>query len=418
MAATSRIVQLAQLISSNTSFIDEHIRGSGLAEPSFALDGPVEPIQTETAELKDAKNDVIEAAIELRQLLEGPMKLLLPESNFFPLAAIYRFNIASLVPIHDAIPFAELADKCGLLEHDLRRVIRYTASHHRVFCEPKKGFVAHTAASRLLAENPVARDLMGLTFAECLPAHAHTIDAMAQQSGEANVSGYALSNDTSLNTFQYLSQHPDRAQRFARAMGSAASSPGLVALSAYFDWGQLPPGSTVVDVGGSQGHVSIHLAKTFPHLQFVVQDLPEVIQGAEAKVPECVKGRITFSSHDMFTEQPVKDADVYLLRYVLHDWSDKNSVKILGKLVPSLKKGAKVVIQDHLLPEPGTMKLLHEMQIRSMDAIMLSLFNSREREEDDWKNLFAITDKRFVSFVASRIKENPSTGVVFAEWSG
>jgi hypothetical protein len=53
---------------------------------------------------------------------------------------------------------------------------------------------------------------------------------------------------------------------------------------------------------------------------------------------------------------------------------------------------------------------------RSMDAIMLSLFNSRERDEDDWGGLFAKADDRFMRFEARRIKENPSTGIMVAEW--
>lgn len=46
---------------------------------------------------------------------------------------------------------------------------------------------------------------------------------------------------------------------------------------------------------------------------------------------------------------------------------------------------------------------------------MLSLFNSREREEKDWENLFSETNEGFL-FTAKRIKENPSTGVMVAEW--
>lgn len=186
---------------------------------------------------------------------------------------------------------------------------------------------------------------------------------MAQRSEEPNGSGFALANNTTLSTFDFLAQHPSRAQRFAGAM-STTSPASLTALSTYFDWNSLPPNSTVVDVGGSQGHVSIHLAKEFPHLKFVVQDKPEVIEGAAEKVPQNVKDRLQLMAHDMFSDQPIKGADVYLLRYVLHDWSDKYCVKILQSLVPSLKKGAKVVIQDHLLPEPGTTSLLQEMQIR------------------------------------------------------
>jgi hypothetical protein len=240
----------------------------------------------------------------------------------------------------------ELASKCGLLEHDLRRVVRYTAAHHRVFCEPTACFVAHTAASQLLAQSVIARDLMALTFQECWPAHGRAVDAMAQKSAEPNISGYALANNTSLNTFDFFAQNPSRAQRFAGAM-SSTSPASLNALSTYFDWAALPPKSIVVDVGGSQGHVSVHLARAFPHLRFVVQDMEVVIQGADAKIPDDVKDRVELMSHDMFTQQPVKEADVYLLRYVLHDWPDKYCVKILQELVSGLKNGAKIVIQGN-----------------------------------------------------------------------
>lgn len=75
----SRIIQLAQLISSQTSLIDQHLQNNDLPEPSFDQNGPTEPIQNETLDIQKAKTDVIEATIELRQLLEGPMKLVLPE---------------------------------------------------------------------------------------------------------------------------------------------------------------------------------------------------------------------------------------------------------------------------------------------------------------------------------------------------
>ena len=77
--STSRIIQLAQLISSQTSLIGQHLQNNNLPEPSFNQDGPTEPIQNETPDIQKAKTDVIEATIELRQLLEGPMKLVLPE---------------------------------------------------------------------------------------------------------------------------------------------------------------------------------------------------------------------------------------------------------------------------------------------------------------------------------------------------
>lgn len=307
--------------------------------------------------------------------------------------------------------------KCGLLEHDLRRIIRFAAVHHRVFQEPKKGYVAHTRASQLLAENRKMSDLMGLTFGECWPAHARAVEAIAMKSEEPNISGYALANETRLTTFEFLELNPLRAQRFADAM-STTSQASLDALSNYFKWKDLPSGSTAVDVGGSKGHVSVHLAQRFPQLNFVVQDLPAVVNGAAAEIPPELRDRVKIESHDMFAEQPVNSAVVYLLRYVLHDWPDKYCLKVLRNLIPALTKGATIVVQDHLLPEPGTLPLLQEMHMRSMDAIMLSLFNSRERDADDWRDLFATADHRFNDISISKIKESPSTCVISVQWNG
>lgn len=189
------------------------------------------------------------------------------------------------------------------------------------------------------------------------------VDAIAQQSEEPNVTGYALANNTTLNTFQFFSENPSRAENFAAAMATTSTA-SLDALSTHFPWSEVPPNSTVVDLGGSKGHVSIHLARKFPHLHFCVQDLPEVVNGALDMLPEDVKGRVEFVAHDMFNEQQIKNADVYLLRYVLHDWPDKYCIDVLRKLIPGLKPGAKVVIQEYLLPEPGTMTLKQEMNMR------------------------------------------------------
>lgn len=48
---------------------------------------------------------------------------------------------------------------------------------------------------------------------------------------------------------------------------------------------------------------------------------------------------------------------------------------------------------------------------------MLSLFNSREREVDEWEELFKIADSRFSAFTANRVGENGSSGVISVEWT-
>ena len=68
--------------------------------------------------------------------------------------------------------------------------------------------------------------------------------------------------------------------------------------------------------------MSLELAKRFSDLSFVLQDRAPVIEKAKAvwahKVPDAVaSGRITFMVHDFFTEQPVKGAEVYLMRHIM-----------------------------------------------------------------------------------------------------
>lgn len=57
---------------------------------------------------------------------------------------------------------------------------------------------------------------------------------------------------------------------------------GRLTFPAVYPWGSLPANSTVVDVGGGNGHATLDLLKAFPFLKIIVQDTPPVaIQGKE-----------------------------------------------------------------------------------------------------------------------------------------
>lgn len=130
-----------------------------------------------------------------------------------------------------------------------------------------------------------------------------------------------------------------------------------------FDWDTVKDG-TVVDVGGSHGSISIELARRFPSLRFVVQDQDKVVAESLSMVPEDVADRVTFMAYDFFTEQPVKKADVYFYRWILHNWSDIYCIKICRALIPALKPGALLLIQEILIPEPGTISRYEERKLR------------------------------------------------------
>lgn len=62
----------------------------------------------------------------------------------------------------------------------------------------------------------------------------------------------------------------------------------------------------------------------------------------------------------MLTTQPIKDADIYLFRAVLHNHPDANVVEALQALRPALKSGAKIIIQDFGLTPLGAGRLADE----------------------------------------------------------
>lgn len=175
------------------------------------------------------------------------------------------------------------------------------------------------------------------------------------------IQGFNIANDTEKIMFDYFEDHPDRMNRFKSAMSFLQTFPGLENsyVAKGFDWAALGK-ATVVDVGGSHGKVSIDLAKEYPDLHFVVQDLPKVIEEAKKELPEELAGRIEFMAHDFFTEQPVKNADIFYLRWVLHDWSDKYCIKILRSLIPAFKPGVKLVLSERCLEPPCTLPLRQE----------------------------------------------------------
>lgn len=154
--------------------------------------------------------------------------------------------------------------------------------------------------------------------------------------------------------FEVFEEKPERLSRFKDAMTFLHTSPGLQKSYVLngFDWASLGNG-LIVDVGGSHGLVSQEIAREFPSLSFVVQDLPNVIEDAKTKVPADLAGRVTFMAHDMFSEQPVTDADVYYFRWILHSWSDKYCIKILRSLIPALKAGARIMFSERCLEAPN-----------------------------------------------------------------
>ena len=121
---------------------------------------------------------------------------------------------------------------------------------------------------------------------------------------------------------------------------------------------------TFVDVGGSHGSIDMALTRVLPGIHCIVQDAPQVISKAQPKLPAELVDRVEFMPYDFFTEQPIKGADVYFFRWIFHDWPDKYCIKILKNLIPALKHGARIIINEFIVPKPGEVPVYQEQLVR------------------------------------------------------
>ncbi|KAL2825755.1 O-methyltransferase-domain-containing protein [Aspergillus cavernicola] len=422
--------QRAASIFETTTSLATELAQTGHPEPSFEHGLPPH-LYGDAPESKagNLKYALLQMVDELHALLTEPAQLLVPEMRLPTLSVhpLVRLGIAENFP-EQGTSVAYLANSLNLRESVVRRLLKHSATHH-VFYEARPDFYIHTAASRHLAQNQGMRDWVCVGAEEVLPGTLKIADALVKypDSEEPEHCGWNLANNTTQPVFRALATSPTRAAGIANAMNWLAKnsgfSPGYLAQA--FPWGPVSDSGEpfkIVDVGGSLGHISRALAAhSHPaagKAEFIVQDLPDIVaQGTSDLLPSDLQGRVRFEAHDFFTEQPVVGADVYLLRLILHDWSDKYAVLILRALIPALKRGAKVVLNERVVPGFHQVHYLVERDAREFDMHMLGFQNARERTRDDWEGLLKEADGRF-KLTAVRQPAGSFLAVVEVTWLG
>ncbi|KAI1380126.1 sterigmatocystin 8-O-methyltransferase [Hypoxylon crocopeplum] len=409
-SSASRLSQLAALIRESVTKLEETLSAQGFQSPSFDEDAP-QSLPRDTVDMTDV---IIDCAAELQDLLLGPLEAIYrnaAHTNCVSLQAISRFKIASLVPIGGQTTFAKIAEQTGLEERVVRRLLRH-AMMMRVFQEPEPGVVAHTKASKVLT-NPAANDWCRTGTEEI-----HMVDALQKWPGspEPNHTGFSLANNTEDSIYQVLERNPERAYRFANTMITYTMMTEYNTSHIFnnYDWKSLGQ-VQMVDVGGGAGHHSMELARRFPNLSVVVQDMDKMFQGS--RIPAELEDMFKFMAHNSFEPQTVQ-ADVYFFQWIFHNWSDKYSILIIRALIPALKSGAKIILNESCMPEPGEIAHWREQDLRLFDISMGAFFNSYERSLDEWKALLSEADPRFVFQRASGAKDSALSIIEFVWTDG
>jgi hypothetical protein len=177
--------------------------------------------------------------------------------------------------------------------------------------------------------------------------------------------------------FDWYSRHAEEAQRFSRAMEGTTRIIEAALLACWTP----PPFELAVDVGGSRGTLVASLLAGAPGAMGILFDLPDI---ADAVRPTLADPRIEAVGGDFF--QAVPEGDLYLLKLILHDWTDEQASAILRNIRAAIRPGGRVAIIENLLPEqiephPGYL----------MDLNMMVMTGGRERTAADFAALLERT---------------------------
>lgn len=136
----------------------------------------------------------------------------------------------------------------------------------------------------------------------------------------------------------------------------------------------------VVDVGGGFGQTLATIISKYPDMKGINFDLPHVIKDA-SPIPG-----VMHVGGDMFESVPKGEA--IFLKWILHDWGDEHSLRLLNNCWNALPDSGKVIVVESILPEYSNGDFKSTIVSSHADMIMLTLNpGGKERTERQFEAL-------------------------------
>jgi AraC-like DNA-binding protein len=216
----------------------------------------------------------------------------------------------------------EIAARVGAHPPYLARVLRALASVGIFAADPHGRFHLTRLAQTLRSDHPESLRNFALMLVDdynwsAWGALEHTV-----RTGEP-----AFEHVHGAPAFPWMREHPEKEKMFSASMASISVMENAAVTRAYA-FGKV---RKVVDVGGAHGHLLVSILRSYVKVRGVLFDQPPVIEEAAKSgfmsAPDLV-GRCEAVGGDFFDSVP-PGADAYVMKYIIHDWDDEKSVRIL-----------------------------------------------------------------------------------------
>jgi hypothetical protein len=270
-----------------------------------------------------------------------------------------------------------LARETGTAPVPLRRLLRALASLGLVEELDQGRFALTRTGSHLRADVPGSMRNFALMFGgerawRSWGELRHCVQT--GESGTRRVYG--------VGSFEYLAARPEQAVIFNGAMADNTRRITSLLVSTY-DFARF---ADIVDVGGGNGALMAAILAANAGVRGTVFDLPAgLAEAAQTLRAAGVSDRCRVIEGDFFQAVP-DGAHAYILKYVIHDWDDRQSVSILRNCRRAMRQTSRALIVERILPE-RVHATARDQRIAMGDMNMLVMPGGQERTEKEYRTL-------------------------------
>ncbi len=307
------------------------------------------------------------------------MQLLFGKQLTFSLSGVARLGVADQMD-RTARPVEEIAAKCEAHAPSLYRVMRMLAGFD-VFKEgPSRHFALTPVGELLKTGAPGSLRYMAMMFGEEFAARGYEHITECLRTG-----GDGVSQAYGKQIWEVLAERPDQCETFQRAMTNSTSVSADAIVEAY-DFSGI---KRLADVGGGHGLLLVAILRANPGMQGVLFDRSEVVESVPKDQFAGCDRRIAIEEGSFFERVP-GGCDAYIMKHIVHDWSDEHCRTILKLMREKLPKDGRVLICEMVVTdEPGP------TPAKMLDIEMLVMtVGGKERTKEEFAELFASSGLR------------------------
>jgi len=290
----------------------------------------------------------------------------------------------------------ELARRTGTHRPALFRLLRALASLGVFAEEPGQRF-ALTPAAELLRQ-----DVPGSQWAMAVMMGEEHYSAWGELLYSVRTGKIAFDKIYGMPVFEFLSQNPEQAALFDKAMVGVHGRETSAMLDAY-DFSVF---SSIADIGGGNGSTLCGILKRHPEIHGTLFDLPGVIERAGATVEAAgLANRVHLVAGSFFESVP-GGVDAYVLRHIIHDWDEDKAIRILANVRRAIRDDGRLLVVESVIP-PGNEPFFGKL----LDVTMMVIPGGQERTAQEYHDLLGKAGFRLARIVPTAADVSVIEGV-------